>query len=151
MGVARPVVRTGPGSLRVSVDLIPTPPRAWLLLTEAAHIAVWWSADVKLVPAVDGRLRDLHRAGDSFALTVGRVTRCEAPSILQMTWAEDTWPGATRLAFHLGARSSGTSLVLMHDGWDALPAVARMSLIESYAQSWSEKLGLLAAYAADAA
>lgn len=151
MGVARPVVRTGPGSLRVSVDLIPPPPRAWLLLTEATHIAVWWSADVKLMPVLDGRLRDLHRSGDTFALTVGRVTRCEAPSILEMTWAEDTWPGATRLVFHLGTRSSGTSLILMHDGWDALPAAARMRLIESYALSWSEKLALLAAYAADAA
>lgn len=151
MAIARPVVKTGPGSLRVAVDLIPPPPGVWLLLTEAAHIAVWWSADVKLMPVVDGRLRDLHRSGDSFALTVGRVTRCEAPSILEMTWAEDTWPGATRLAFHLGGKGSGTSLVLMHDGWDTLPAAARPRLIDSYAQSWSEKLGLLAAYAADAA
>lgn len=150
MAVARPVVRTGPGSLRVSVDLIPPPPKVWLLLTEAPHIAVWWGEQVRLDPAVDGRLRDLHRAGDKFALTVGRVTRFDPPSILEMTWAEDNWPGDTRLAFHVGGSSNGTTLVLTHTGWDVLPLAARAALIESYAQGWGERLGLLAAYAADA-
>ena len=150
MGVARPLVKTGPASLRVSVDLIPPPPKAWLLLTESSHIAVWWSEHVTLAPQVDGRLRVLHRAGGKFALTVGRVTVFDPPSILEMTWAEDTWPGDTRLAIHLGGGSSGTSLVLTHTGWDTLPAASRAPLIASYAEGWGEKLGLLAAYAADA-
>jgi uncharacterized protein YndB with AHSA1/START domain len=150
MAVSRPLAKTGPASLRVSVDLRPPPPKAWALLTEAQHISVWWSEHVQLKPEADGRFRDLHQAGEGWSLTVGRITRFDPPSILEMTWAEDSWPGDTRLAIHLAGSSSGTALVLTHTGWDAHPAAARAKLIEAYAKSWTEKLGLLAAYAADA-
>lgn len=86
--------------------------------------------------------------GTRVVVTAGRVTRCEPPVALELTWADDGWPGDTRVAFRLRAAGTGTRLVLEHSGWGVHPAARRKGLVEAHAGGWSSHLKKLVAYAA---
>ncbi len=142
-------VETTDDAIRITVELAVPPQRAWPLLTEKAHIANWWGAHVDLQARPGGRLLEPWADGGRTVITSGEVTRCAPPWALELTWADDDWPGDTRLAFHLSERGEGTQLVLDHSGWGVHPASKRQELIDGHARGWSRYLARLAEYATE--
>ncbi len=121
------------GGIRIEVDLRVPPLRAWALLTERQHIAIWWGGHVELQARLGGTLVETWSDGGREVVTSGEVTRCDPPRALELTWADHDWPGATRVGFHLSGHGAGTRLVLDHSGWDAHPAGERQRLIAAHA------------------
>jgi uncharacterized protein YndB with AHSA1/START domain len=142
-------VETTDDAIHIEVDLSAPPMRAWTALTEEQHIANWWGDHVDLRARPGGGLRETWSDGARRVITSGRVTRCEPPSALELTWADDDWPGETRVAFHLSEHGGGTRLVLDHSGWGVHPAGRRRDLIGAHSRGWSQSLARLAEYVTD--
>jgi uncharacterized protein YndB with AHSA1/START domain len=138
---------TTANALCIRVDIPAPPERVWTLLTEPAHIAVWWGDHVELAARRGGALRETWSEGARRVVTAGTVTRCDPPRELAMTWADEGWPGATEVIFRLSGRDGSTRLVLEHGGWDVHSAPERQALIDAHAQGWSRHLSRLAEYA----
>ncbi len=141
-------VETTGDSIRIEVDLSVPPVQAWALLTEKQHIANWWGDHVDLQARPGGKLVETWSDGGRTVSTSGDVTRCDPPLALEMTWADNDWPGATRVGFHLAEDGDGTRLVLDHSGWSVHPVGERQKLIAAHADGWSRYLARLADYAA---
>jgi uncharacterized protein YndB with AHSA1/START domain len=135
--------------IRAEVHL-PVPPRqAWALLTEQQHVANWWGNHVDLQARAGGTLVERWSDGGRTVITSGKVTRCDPPFALELTWADSDWPAETQVAFHLFEDGDGTRLVLDHSGWSVHPAGERRKLLEAHAAGWSRHLERLAEYAAE--
>ncbi len=131
----------------IEVDLSVPPERAWTLLAEKQHRANWWGDHVELEVKPGGKFVETWSDAGRQRVTAGEVTRCDPPSRLEMTWADDDWPGATDVAFHLTEHADGTRLVLEHSGWDVHPPEKRQKLIDAHVEGWSRYLERLADYA----
>lgn len=130
--------------IRITVDLSGSPKQAWPLLAEKPRIATWWGDHVDLQARSGGKLLETWSDGSREVITSDKVTRCDPPFPLEMTWTDDDWPGDTRVAFHLAERGGCTRLVLDHSGWSVHPASEWQALIEGHARGWSQYLILLA-------
>jgi uncharacterized protein YndB with AHSA1/START domain len=142
-------VATTDQSIHIQIDLPVRPMEAWRLVTEKRHIANWWGEHVDLKARPGGTLVERWSDGRRTVITLGHVTRCDPPHALELTWADDDWPGHTAVGFHLSAYGGGTRLALDHSGWGVHPAGERKSLIDAHAGGWSRYLARLADYAAD--
>ncbi len=143
-------VETTEDAIRIAVDLPVPPQRAWALLTEKLHITNWWGDHVDLHARPAGTFLERRSDGGRQVVTAGEVTRCDPPVALKMTWADDDWPGATRVAFCLSEHGAGTRLTLDHSGWRVHPAARRQTLIQDLAGGWCHHLTRLVGYATDA-
>jgi uncharacterized protein YndB with AHSA1/START domain len=142
-------VETTDGSIHMEVALAVPPMRAWAVLTERQHIANWWGDHVNLQARPGGTLRETWSDGGRQVVTSGHVTCCDPPSALELTWADDDWPGETRVAFHLAEHNAGTRLVLDHSGWGVHPVDRRSELIGAHCSAWARYLARPAEYAAE--
>jgi uncharacterized protein YndB with AHSA1/START domain len=142
-------VRTTDDSIRVEVSLAATPHQAWSLLTEKQHISNWWGDHVSLEARLGGKLLERWSDNGRQVVTSGEVTQCRPPSVLEMTWADDDWPGNTKVAFDLSTDAGGTRLVLEHSGWRIHPVANRWRLIDAHADGWSRYLKKLVEYASE--
>ena len=141
-------VQTTDDRLLIEVELAVPREQAWAALTSPAAIAIWWGEHVRLSAHAGGKLREdwTDAAGRNVA-TTGVVTRCEPPTLLEMTWSDDDWPGETRVLFVLDEHDDDrSSLRLEHRGWEALPAERRRSLIDAHALGWRRHMRSLCAY-----
>ena len=145
----RPRIGTSvtPDGLRVTADLPCDLDLAWQLLTTPDRIARWWGGHVAFEPKLGGKIREDWTDGDRAVVTTGEVTLWEPPSRLEYHWADDVWPGRTRVSFHLVKARTGTRLVLEEKGWEALPGRTRPELIQAHAEQWSYYMGRLVALA----
>jgi uncharacterized protein YndB with AHSA1/START domain len=142
-------VETTDDNIHIELDFAVPPMRAWTMLTEQQHIAAWWGEHVQLQARPGGTLRETWSDGARQVITSGQVTRCDPPAALELSWADDDWPGETRVAFHLAGHGDGTRLVLDHSGWGVHPADRRSDLIGAHASGWSQYLARLAEYATE--
>jgi uncharacterized protein YndB with AHSA1/START domain len=136
-------------AISISLDLQVPPEQAWVLLTQKPHVSNWWGDYVELQARLGGKLLETWHDGSREIVTSGEVTRCDPPSALEMSWADDDWPGSTRVAFYLSGDVHGTRLILKHSGWSVHSAGKREKLIDGHAQGWSQHLVRLAGYAAE--
>lgn len=143
-------VETTNEAIHITVDLPVPPTQAWALLTEKSHIAKWWGEHVDLDARTGGKLLEVWADSGRKVITTGEVTRCDPPRALEMTWADDDWPGHTMVAIRLSEHGEGTHLVLDHAGWSVHPASTRQGLIDGHARGWSQSLARLAEYATEA-
>ena len=140
-------VETTGDVIRIELELSVPPEQAWALLTGKPHIAIWWGDYVDLLARPGGKLLERWSDGGREVVTSGEVTRCDPPVALDMTWADDDWPGDTEVALRLVAHGGGTRLGLTHAGWGVYPAGERRDLIEGHARGWAQALTRLADYA----
>jgi uncharacterized protein YndB with AHSA1/START domain len=109
----------------------------------------WWGDHVTLEAKPKGKLVERWSKEGRQIVTSGEVTRCHPPSVLEMTWADDDWPGDTKVTFHLSRNENATRLVLEHSGWHVHPDVKRHSLIDAHAAGSSQYMKALADYASE--
>lgn len=139
-------VETSNDVIRIEVGLPTSPEQTWNVLTRTQHIRRWWGEYVELDARPDGAFREVWSDGDREIVTAGEITRFESPVALELSWADDDWPGSTLVAFRLSERDEGTRLVLEHSGWDVHPETTRETLVDSHAAGWSNHLERLVEY-----
>ncbi|MCC6613254.1 MAG: SRPBCC domain-containing protein [Anaerolineae bacterium] len=86
--------------------------QVWSALVDRDAIAAWM---IDETVAVDLRVGGAYAffAGE----TTGRFTRVEAPTILEYTWRQDTWPAEwadSKVCWELEAHGSSTRIQLFH-------------------------------------
>lgn len=121
----------------------------WRVLVEPDHLGGWWGDYVTLEARPGGQLVERWSDGSREVTTSGRVLHVEPAQSLELTWADDDWPGETQVEFSLAEAESRTELVLTHSGWDQLPTSGRAALIRNHAAGWSHHLQNLADYVAE--
>ena len=141
-------MQTTDDRLRIVAEIAVPVERVWIALTSPDAISAWWGDHVQLAPRVGGALREAWTdASGRPVATTGVVTRCEPPTLLQLTWSDDDWPAETHVRFALQKLADDrSSLVLEHWGWEALPAQHRRRLIEEHAAGWARHLQALRSY-----
>lgn len=139
-------VRTTKDSIRIEVRLPVSLPVAWDLLTGKEHMAEWWGDHVTLEAKPGGTFLERWSDGTRQVVTAGVVARCQAPTLLEMTWADDDWPGDTRVAFQLSTSGDATRVVLEHSGWRVHPDAERQSLMEAHTAGWAQHMEALTDY-----
>jgi uncharacterized protein YndB with AHSA1/START domain len=141
-------VGTTADRILIEYDFGKHPKQVWAALTSPEAIAGWWGDHVSLTPKTGGAFREewVDEAGRE-VVTSGVVNRCEAPELLEFSWADDDWPHATHVALILEPLSAEkTRLRLEHRGWSGLPAEKQQRLIEKHAAGWHHHLRALEAY-----
>lgn len=131
------------GASLLLTRVLPAPPIVvWRLLVQPR---TWWGEHVSLDARPGGRFRETW-ADDRGRITVtsGTVSRCEAPLLLELSWADDDWTASTVLRIVLAPRHDGTDLHLVHEGWDRLPAAGRTALMQAHEAGWNHHLDNLA-------
>lgn len=115
--------------LRKTATVQLTPEEAFGLFTE--HMADWWplathsvglekATGVDFEPGVGGRI--VERTVDGTASIWGTVEVWEPPARIGFTWHPGTpVDEATRVEVRFHATGSGTTVELIHTGWDARP------------------------------
>jgi uncharacterized protein YndB with AHSA1/START domain len=104
------------------------PQDLWALLTEDAHLALWWGSHVTMEAVEGGSFRETWNDGERKVVTAGKILAADRPQHLSMTWADDDWPAVTTPALDISAQpSSASRLKLTHQGWEihALPGRKR--------------------------
>ena len=141
-------VETSDDRLLIEIELAVPVGQVWAALTSPAAICAWWGDYVRMDPRVGGTLREEWAdASGREVVTAGVVTRLDPPTLLEMTWADDDWPGETTVRFALATPDGGgTLLSLEHRGWHALPADRRRRLIDEHAAGWRHHVRSLRSY-----
>lgn len=115
-------------ALRKTASVKPPPEQAFELFT--AHMAQWWPlethsvglADAKTVtiqPRVGGHIVETTARGDTIW---GTVLAWEPPHRLHFTWHPGTPPEeATEVEVTFTESGGGTTVELVHTGWDRRP------------------------------
>ena len=141
-------VQTTDDRLLIEIELAVPVERAWAALTSPAAISDWWGQHVQLAPYVGGALREHWTdASGRTVTTTGVVTRCDPPTVLEMSWSDHDWSGETQVRFALEERTGDQScLCLEHRGWSELPAEGRQRLIDEHAAGWRHHLQSLCSH-----
>lgn len=144
-------VTTGESEIRIDLDLPIPPASAWVLISRPDAIADWWGSHVSLDAREGGHFREEWSRDGRPVVTNGTVLHCEPPSRLEMTWADNTWSGQSRVRFELSARAGGCRLSLVHGDWQHVHAPDRDALMAEHAEGWQLHLRALASLAREIA
>lgn len=137
-------IRTDQNRIQIETLLSVTRERAWELITHQAHIEQWWGDHVSLEAKAGGRFREVWFDGDKQVITSGNITQYKPPETLHLSWADEDWPGETRVIFTL---AENPLLMFEHTGWEIHPENKRRKLIKAHADGWSKYLNHLVEYA----
>jgi uncharacterized protein YndB with AHSA1/START domain len=134
-------------TIRKSVTVRCPQARAFALFTR--EVGSWW-------PLTRGFSRDGERANEIFIedreggrfyerftdgseAEIGRVIRCEPPSLIAFTFTSPAWDAVTEVEVRFTAASEGTRVDLEHRGFEISPQMQARS--ERFAEGWSAILG----------
>lgn len=144
-------VTTSENEIRIELDLPIPREAAWILLSAPDAIGVWWGDYVVLDAREGGHFREEWSIGERQIVTNGTVLHCEPPGLLEMTWADNTWSGQTKVRFTLSAHPGGCRLTLLHCDWQHVRAQDLPRLIAAHAEGWQSHLARLANLAQEVA
>lgn len=109
---------------------------AWECLTHQEHITKWWGDNITLENKQGGKFIEKWSNGSRKVTTVGEIIKFDPPRLLEMTWIDDDWPGATRVKFTISDLDEETLLILEHSDWEIHDKPKRMKLIQEHAKGW---------------
>ncbi len=101
---------------------VPVPARrVWSALTVPAERARWWSY-LDLDAARGGRFEETW-TDDAGAVRVtrGQVIDVVPHRLLRLTWVDEGWAHDTEVRILLEESAAGTSVRVLHTGWERLP------------------------------
>lgn len=140
-------IATEPFSIKIELVLPVRHNKAWKLLFSQPHIATWWGDHVTLNAQPGGTFLEKWHNGEKYVLTSGKITTYHPPEKLEMTWADEDWPGETIVRFMLKKNETDTMVLFEHSGWEIHPENKRRDLMKAHANGWSNYLNQLATYA----
>lgn len=79
-----------------------------------------------------------HDADGRAVRTYGRVTEVIPQRLLRLTWQDESWPEATDVEIRLDVVDAGTSVAVVHTGWERLPNGA--GLAGEHRSGWRQHL-----------
>lgn len=144
-------VTTGEYDIRIDLDLPIRRAAVWILLSAPDAIAAWWGDHVALDTREGGHFREEWTNDGRHVVTNGTVLHSEPPGLLEMTWADNSWSGQSRVRFLLEDQPGGCHLTLLHCDWQYVHAQDLTALIAAHAQGWQRHLQNLAALANEVA
>jgi uncharacterized protein YndB with AHSA1/START domain len=140
-----------PDSITREIDIDAPPDVVWGIVTEARHLAAWFSdeAEIDLRPG-GAMLLTWHGHGAYRA----RVERVEPPRMFAFRWvlregAEPVKGGSTLVEITLTPTGAGTRLTVVESGFSDLswPEPERSRYAGENADGWTRELDELRAYA----
>jgi uncharacterized protein YndB with AHSA1/START domain len=134
--------------IRLQVELPLSCDDTWEILTGASHITSWWGNHVSLEARPGGAFVEHWSDGNRALVTRGTVTCCEPPNRLTLTWEDDGWAHETSLNLAIKPVPGGSTLVLLHQGWDQFPPDQRQQLRQAHESGWRHHLDNFRDYAA---
>lgn len=145
-------VTVGDYDIRIELGLPIPREAAWILLTSPDAIAAWWGEHVALDAREGGHFREEWTNQGRDVVTNGTLLHCQPPSpqnpgLLEMTWADNTWSGQTRVRVTLEDQPGGCTVVLQHEDWQHVHAQDVGALIRAHSEGWQLHLNRLAALA----
>ncbi|AXS38903.1 SRPBCC domain-containing protein [Breoghania sp. L-A4] len=147
---------TGEYDIRIELDLPIPIEAAWILLSTPEALSIWWGAHVTLDARAGGHFREEWERDGQPVVTNGTVLRCEPPALLEMTWADNSWSGQSRVRIMLEETPpredpNGCRLILEHCDWQHVRTDDPAALIAAHARGWQRHLQKLAALASTVA
>jgi uncharacterized protein YndB with AHSA1/START domain len=133
-------------TIRKSVTVRCAPDRAFRAFTR--EIGRWWPLDkgfsyggerakeIFFDDRLGGRLYERFSDGTEFE--IGRVTRCDPPTLILFTWKSPQWEAATEVEVRFSAADGGTRVELEHRGFEAGPEMAESG--KRMARGWNTVL-----------
>ena len=116
------------------------PETVWAWLTEPSRLQQWLCEEATVAPGPAGGL--LLGRGESRER--GETRELEHPRRWVLDFREEGWERSTRLTFELLDHIEGTELIVLQEGFQALPLSDCLTLWERYRKRWEEALARLA-------
>jgi uncharacterized protein YndB with AHSA1/START domain len=143
--IVRPVV---PDSITREIVIDAPPERVWAIVTEAQHLAGWFSDEAEIELRPGGAMLLTWHGHGSYR---GRVETVEAPRRFAFRWLrrEDA-EGATLVVITLSPEGASTRLRVVESGFAGLawPEDERARYADENRVGWGVELDELRAYAA---
>jgi uncharacterized protein YndB with AHSA1/START domain len=137
--------------VRISIEIPREPAQVWRALFTPAVRRLWWAPRVNLKPEAGSTFIEYWRDGDGRERTSeGKVVEVRDNELLALSWRDDDWPAATTVKLELTRSKSGSTLELLHQGFEALGPSLQYN-VEEYQQGWTSLLEDLRDYLAGAA
>jgi len=130
----------------VARAIIPrSPSDLWPLLATGAGIEKWIAHVERFDAEPGGTFRLTSRFHGHEIIEEGRVEEIvfESRIALSWEWLGQSWGGATRVEFSLEPASAGSSLLVLHSGFERIAPEGRIAARRNYAAAWPEVLAYL--------
>ena len=123
---------------------VPRPaPDVWPLLSTGPGIEKW----VAHVERFDGEVGGMFRLTSKFQgreiVEEGRIEELtpESRMVLSWEWVGEGWGGPTRVEFLVESEPPGSSVLIVHTGFDRIAPEHRLAARKNYVGAWPEVLG----------
>src|ERR1700729_2757223 len=141
-----------PDAITREIDIEAPPEVVWAIVTEARHLAGWFSDEAEIDLRPGGAMVLTWRGHGTYR---ARVETVEPPVTFAFRWVlrdgEEPVPGgSTMVVMTLTATDAGTRLRVVESGFSGLswPQPERARYASQNASGWIRELGELSAYAA---
>lgn len=120
------------------------PASVWRAIVDNDARSSWWGY-LDLEATVGGRFEERWIDEDGRPVrTYGRVVEIIPHSLLRLSWRDEEWPEATEVEIRLCEVDAGTSVAVVHTGWERLPHGA--DLADEHLAGWRAHLENLRDY-----
>lgn len=140
-----------PDALEREIVIDAPPSAVWAIVTEAQHLAGWFSDEAEIDLRPGGRMLLTWRGHGSYE---GRVETVDAPRLFAFRWqtreGEFRETNSTLVVMTLDAESTGTRLRVVESGFATLPwpDEQRARYADENAKGWLTELDELRTYSA---
>ncbi|WP_435623175.1 SRPBCC family protein [Flagellimonas sp.] len=116
----------------------------WVYLTDKSKIGLWWDDRIELQPWVGGDFIEPweNDAGQTI-MTQGKVLAIVPPKRLLLSWTDENWDFETIVEFNLVATSNGTTLSVVHSGFENAPKDRQKPILDDLESGWKYLLNKL--------
>jgi uncharacterized protein YndB with AHSA1/START domain len=140
-----------PDAIEREIVIDAPPAVVWAIVTEARHLAGWFSDEAEIELRPGGRISLTWHEHGTYE---GRVETVEPPRLFAFRWqtreGEFSETNSTVVVMTIDAEEAGTRLRVVESGFATLPwpEAARTRYADENAKGWLSELGELADYAA---
>jgi uncharacterized protein YndB with AHSA1/START domain len=118
-------------------------PDLWPLLSTGAGIEKWVAHVDRFDAAPGGMFRLTSKVQGREVVEEGKIEELtpESRIALSWEWLGEEWGAPTRVEFSVEAEPAGSSVLIVHSGFDRISPERRLAARRNYAGAWSDVLG----------
>jgi uncharacterized protein YndB with AHSA1/START domain len=124
--------------IAVRMPLARTSSDVWPLLSTQSGLEKWLARVERFDGVAEGAFRFTSRAQGRAVVEEGTIDTMapETRITFSWEWAGESWGARTKVEMLLEAEPSGTALLILHSGFDKIPAEAAGIARRHYAAAW---------------